>query len=292
MRQQRAKSSLTWSSMARATSWPMSPCSVLSASRKVRYCTRPRSCNGNHSALICRICLTSSPNSRKIAPIYPVQLPDRGSAQEFPCRSIASRKKRNAYTPALWRRKEATTMCSAIRYSILVLLSVLVFCFGASLSAQQIRYEDFSQQLRFLQLNGSASFQNYQGNAVLRMTDGDPVNPEAGTVYFQDTAHVQGVGKQQVADGFTTWFAFQIHNETCCSPGDGITFIVQNSSATDPSYGASGFGFRALGAGGGTNQAGALGYAGINNNLVIEFDIVQDPWDPTSNHIAIQTCGP
>ena len=190
------------------------------------------------------------------------------------------------------RRKEAITMHFGIRYSTLVLFCVLLLCFGVSLSAQQIRYEDFSQQLRFLQLNGNASFQNYQGNAVLRMTDGNPVNPEAGTVYFQDTAHVQGVGKQQVADGFTTWFAFRIHNETCCSPGDGITFIVQNSSATDPSYGASGFGFRALGAGGGMNQAGALGYAGINNNLVIEFDIQQDPWDPTSNHIAIQTCGP
>src|SRR5208283_2613370 len=53
--------------------------------------------------------------------------------------------------------------------------------------------------------------------------------------------------------------------------------------------------FKALGAGGNKNlpnQAGAMGYAGINNNLVIEFDMVQDPWDPTSNHIAIQTCGP
>jgi hypothetical protein len=35
-----------------------------------------------------------------------------------------------------------------------------------------------------------------------------------------------------------------------------------------------------------------MGYAGINNSLVIEFDILQDSWDPTSNHIAIQTCGP
>jgi hypothetical protein len=169
-----------------------------------------------------------------------------------------------------------------------------LLCFGASLSAQ-IRYEDFSSQFRFLQLNGSATFQNYQGNAVLRLTDGNPVNDEAATVYFQDTAHVQGIGKQQVASGFTTWFAFQIHNETCCAPGDGIAFIIQNSSATDPTYGATGLGSRALGAGGNPNypnQAGAMGYAGINNNLVIEFDIQQDPWDPTSNHIAIQTCGP
>ena len=35
-----------------------------------------------------------------------------------------------------------------------------------------------------------------------------------------------------------------------------------------------------------------MGYAGISNNLAIEFDILQDPWDPNSNHIAIQTCGP
>ena len=35
-----------------------------------------------------------------------------------------------------------------------------------------------------------------------------------------------------------------------------------------------------------------MGYAGIHNNLVIEFDILQDAWDPNSNHIAIQTCGP
>lgn len=58
--------------------------------------------------------------------------------------------------------------------------------------------------------------------------------------------------------------------------------------------GAAGQGLLALGAGGNSSypaQAGALGYAGINNSLVIEFDVVQDAWDPTSNHIAIQTCG-
>lgn len=173
-------------------------------------------------------------------------------------------------------------------------MSALLFGFSAFSSAQ-IRYEDFSSETRYLQLNGKASLATFNGSAVLRLTDGDPVNPEAATVYFQDTTHVQGVGKQQVAGGFTTWFEFQIHNETCCAPGDGIAFIVQNSSATDSTYGATSFGFRALGAGGNLNypnQAGALGYAGINNNLVIEFDILQDAWDPNSNHIAIQTCGP
>jgi len=186
----------------------------------------------------------------------------------------------------------------AIRFSSLALLSALLLGLSASLSAQ-IRYEDFSTGKLFLQLNGSASFQTYQGNAVLRLTDGGAGNPEASSVYFHNTTRPPGPvdpSKQQVAGGFTTWFEFQMHNPTaCCAPGDGIAFIIQNSSATDPTYGATGLAFKSLGAGGNhnyPNQAGAMGYAGINNNLAIEFDMVQDPWDPTSNHIAIQTCGP
>ena len=34
-----------------------------------------------------------------------------------------------------------------------------------------------------------------------------------------------------------------------------------------------------------------MGYAGINNNLAVEFDIHQDPWDPNASHVAVQSCG-
>ena len=177
-------------------------------------------------------------------------------------------------------------------------VSALVMMLVASSAAQQPRFEDFSNTnyaRQYLQFNGSPTLATWQGNSVLRLTDGS-ANEEAATVYFQDTTHVTGLGKQPVAGGFTTWFEFQAHSPLqCCSPGDGVVFIVQNSTATDGTMGATGSGATALGAGGNVaypNQAGALGYAGINNNLAIEFDIVQDPWDPTSNHIAIQTCGP
>jgi len=185
---------------------------------------------------------------------------------------------------------------SAFRCSSFLVLSALLLVFAA-LSSAQVRFEDFSNpsQLRFLSLNGSAHTATWGSPpaAVLRLTDGGADNPEAAAVYFQDTAHAQGgTSKQQVASGFTTWFEFQMHSPTaCCTPGDGIAFIIQNSTATDPTYGASGFGFKALGAGNG-GAGGGMGYAGINNNLAIEFDILQDPWDPSSNHIAIQTCGP
>jgi Legume lectin domain len=189
-------------------------------------------------------------------------------------------------------------MRSGIRLPLFVVVSALVLMLVASSAAQQPRFEDFSDATyahQYLQFNGSPTLATWQSHAVLRLTDGS-ANEEAATVYFQDTTHVTGIGKQPVAGGFTTWFEFQVHSPLqCCTPGDGIVFIVQNSTATDGTMSATGSGATALGAGGNVhypNQAGALGYAGINNNLAIEFDIVKDLWDPTSNHIAIQTCGP
>jgi len=177
----------------------------------------------------------------------------------------------------------------------------MLLCLCISASAQ-IRFEDFSNTgyaNQYLQFNGYAMLGQAGDSAVLRLTDGNPDLNEGSTVYFQDKTHIQGIGKQPVAGGFTTWFAFQIHSPLeCCNPGDGIAFIIQNSNMTDSTMCASGFGFLSLGAGGNPlypecpNQGGALGYAGINNSLVIEFDVLQDQWDPNSNHIAIQTCGP
>jgi hypothetical protein len=162
---------------------------------------------------------------------------------------------------------------------------------GSSATAQ-IRFEDFSS-VSNLQFNGSGHQATWQSQYVLRLTDGpNPFTtrggrPQAATAYF----NIQ----QPLTNGFTTWFEFQIHNPTvCCNPGDGLAFIIQNSTATDQSYGATGAGLTALGAGGTPgypNQAGAMGYAGINNNLAVEFDIHQDPWDPNASHVAVQSCG-
>jgi len=168
----------------------------------------------------------------------------------------------------------------------------LAFC--ASSSAQQVRFEDFSNAsyaMTYLDQNYSGQpnqhsphLVTYQGNSVLRLTDGGSNNPEASTVYFNLN--------QNLTSGFTTWFEFQTHNPTSgTNQGDGVAFIIQNSNATDGSQGASGAGLTALGAGGAQNQAGAMGYSGINNSLAVEFDINENDWDPNSNHIAVQSCG-
>ncbi len=176
-------------------------------------------------------------------------------------------------------RKHA--MQSGIRLCIFALVSALL-SLAAPAIAQQIRfYPDFSSPtaVHQLSLNGSSRLTGYQSQVVLRLTDGSQSPAETSTAYFDIP--------QRVDQGFTSWFKFKIHNPTaCCTPGDGFAFIIQNSNATDPTMGASGSGLTALGAG-----DGGLGYSGINNSLAIEFDIFDDPWDPNSNHVAIQSCG-
>ncbi|HLI63705.1 MAG TPA: L-type lectin-domain containing protein [Terriglobales bacterium] len=172
-------------------------------------------------------------------------------------------------------------MASGKRLSSFV--SVFLLLLLAAAAAQQIRYiPDFTSATAtaHLQLNGSRLF-GYQSATVLRLTDPDisPPYPVATSTYFKIA--------QPVVQGFTTYFAFQMHHPTvCCTPGDGFAFVIQNSTNTDSTMGASGKGIYAVGA-----ATGGVGYAGINNSLAIEFDILQDPWDPSANHVAIQTCG-
>ena len=226
-------------------------------------------------------------------------------SRALPPSSIAARKPVKIKYAGVCSVGKKLSMRHEVRYSSLLLVVALLLGFGASSAAQQgeaIRFEDFSnasyanQHLHqnysqnYSGRNGSLPYlATYQGNSVLRLTDGGSSVREASTAYFNVD--------QPVLYGFTTWFAFQAHRPLGYpNPGDGIAFIIQNSSAPDMSMGATEpMGpITALGAGGNTNyqkQAGALGYAGIDDSLVIEFDTVQDAWDPNANHIAVQTCG-
>lgn len=147
-------------------------------------------------------------------------------------------------------------------------------------AAQDIRFiPDFNTpQASRLQLNKGATLAEWNSHTVLRLPDG--LTPlESRTAYFNIA--------QNVAKGFTTYFAFQMHSPIKGNaPADGFAFIIQNSTATDTTQGASGNGIHAVG-----SEDGGLGYSGINNSLAVEFDIFEDPWDPSSNHVAVQTCG-
>jgi hypothetical protein len=151
-------------------------------------------------------------------------------------------------------------------------------------SAQQVRFfPDFNpatSPTANLQMNG-ATLASFNGNTVLRLTPGARLpHQESGTSFF----NVQ----QPVNMGFTVWFQFQIHGaNVCCTPGDGLAFVIQNSTHTDPTYGAIGAGPTAHGA------TVGMGYAGIPNSLAIEFDTFNNPqgWDPNGNHVAVQSCG-
>jgi len=78
--------------------------------------------------------------------------------------------------------------------------------------------------------------------------------------------------RQNVGGGFTSTFDIRMTGS-----GDGLAFVVQDSSVT------------AVGLGG-----GFLGYgAGIPRSLAVECDITFNPgWDPNDNHIAVHSAGP
>ena len=165
----------------------------------------------------------------------------------------------------------------------------LVLCAGLGVLclteavAQQVRFfPDFNPAnapVGALRMNGG-SITTYGNQYVLRLTQGT-TNPEATTTWF--------AVPQVVNAGFTTYFRFQIHNApVCCTPGDGLAFVVQASTYTDSTYGATGAATNARGVGN-----GGMGYAGIPNSVAVEFDTAFNPWDYTggANHVALQGCG-
>lgn len=163
---------------------------------------------------------------------------------------------------------------------ILTFLAVLALVMTAS--AQQIRYEDFSKNLNFLTMNGTAHTDTWNSLAVLRLTDGPGGSGQsapASSVWFSIP--------QPLPAGFTSYFKFVIHRPVaCCTPGDGLAFVIQSAPNTDASLCGSGAQGTALG-----TALGGLGYTGIPNSIAIEFDTRQDAWDPNANHVAMQSCG-
>jgi Legume lectin domain len=170
-----------------------------------------------------------------------------------------------------------------------VLIGTTTLLWMASASAQQIRFfPDFSSVAN-LHMNGTHQ-KTWNGQKVLGLTDGYSgvgiFHPGSASAWF----NIQ----QPVKSGFSVYFKFQIHAAgICCTPGDGLAFVIQNTSSTyptDPTYGATGVGITAKGVGN-----GGVGYAGIRNSLAVEFDTMQNPapnaWDPSANHIAVQSCG-
>ena len=167
---------------------------------------------------------------------------------------------------------------------LLIFLAVLALVVSAG--AQQIRYENFSDQKSYdlLAKNGPVSQAMWNGQVVLRLTNGPGASrlsegSQASSAWFSIP--------QPLPQGFTSYFKFVIHRPVaCCTPGDGLAFVIQNAAYTDASLCASGAQGTALGA-----AHGGLGYTGIPNSIAIEFDTRQDAWDPNANHVAMQSCG-
>lgn len=115
--------------------------------------------------------------------------------------------------------------------------------------------------------------------SALRLTSSNP--SRVGAVWFSNLVNVQS--------GFTTLFNFQITDQFAyrgdgtiasgseADGGDGLVFVVQNSSNTALGLANSG-----------------IGYYGIANSLAVEFDTWKNRdsyCEPNNNHIAVNSLG-
>jgi len=130
-----------------------------------------------------------------------------------------------------------------------------------------ISYPDFSDSTG-LNLVGDAAITPDNG---LRLTSATAV--QTGGAWFS-------AEKQFVSVAFETTFQFQLHggNQDGGTNGtDGFVFAIQNTSPSEL-----------------TSSSGNLGYNGILNSLVVEFDTNQDGGtilDPSASHISVHTNG-
>src|SRR5579872_2299155 len=171
--------------------------------------------------------------------------------------------------------------------------SGVLFCFNFATAATTNPPYD----LRFVQDTYPASIDPNGGtgspNYALQLTAN--AGGEASSVWYSTP--------QDVADGFTVWYAAKLTPSTSSFSytADGLAFVIQNaagSTQADPITGCkeTGSGLTALGSGG-----GCIGYGGIDNGIALEMDPYADtPFDPAQdigyiyqdNHIALQGCGP
>jgi Bacterial lectin len=113
--------------------------------------------------------------------------------------------------------------------------------------------------------------------SVLRLTPA--IGGQTGSAWF--------VTQQPFAIGFDTTFQFQLNGG---SGADGIAFVIQNAASGLQAIGYTGGNGGALGYG--DDDADSLPNSGIPASVAFEFDTYMNSWDPNSNHVAIQSCGP
>jgi hypothetical protein len=165
----------------------------------------------------------------------------------------------------------------------------ILFIFSAGfLALATAAMPAFAEVIPLSSLNLVGTSQIIPGG-TLRLTDNTDPNPSgpspAGAAWTKNTF--------DVADPFSANFHFQMTDPTGHldgkNGGDGIAFLIQDSTSTGAFGG--GFGDTALGLG-----AGGMGFMGIKDSVAVMLDTYRNNapnfyGDPSNNYIAVNTQG-
>jgi hypothetical protein len=148
----------------------------------------------------------------------------------------------------------------------IALLICVLAAISGSANAETITFSDFSDTSG-LDLNGSATTVVTSDGTVLRLVPA--TTNRSGSAF--------SLVQVNAAD-FSTAFEFRLTNRGGISDGteigaDGFVFAAQNVSSSVGGLG------------------GGLGYQGILQSVAVEFDTYQNSFDPSTNHVGIDTNG-
>ncbi len=183
-------------------------------------------------------------------------------------------------------KSRLVTLATQAAVALAVIISASALSWGASAACPPSpNYTpDFSSNQTCTITNDNAGFVVGTSTSLqLTTSSGD----QTGSAWY--------VQPQTISNGFSTTFQFQFTNPST-PPADGISFMIQNSSAQTAAIGYTGGNGGALGYGDDdANQNPSLG-EGIPTSLAVELDSFQNPWDPAAGtngvyHVAIQSCG-
>jgi len=136
------------------------------------------------------------------------------------------------------------------------LLAAVLAAASTEVRAVAVEYPDFSAPTG-LNLGGSAAIVTSADGRVLRLTPAQGLT--AGSAFSTTGVSVAG---------FSAFFQFRI-TQTSYLPADGLVFVIQSTPS---------------GVGG---TGGMEGYGGLSPSVGVEFDTIQNTWDPNDNHIGI-----
>ncbi|KAI8540907.1 hypothetical protein RHMOL_Rhmol08G0021900 [Rhododendron molle] len=159
---------------------------------------------------------------------------------------------------------------------ITIFFLILLFPFANSIS---FNFPSFNPDDQYIQYEGNATAANGKMQVTTNLEDASP-HSSVGRASYSPPIHLWDNETKNLAD-FITHFSFIIYAINDTIAGDGLTFFLSPTNATQIPVNSSGAYLGLF------DDSTALDYDTNNQAVAVEFDTFPNHWDPSLNHVGI-----